>query len=248
MTRPSGSPPHLAGGQPADAEDFLLSRRYHLVAPYLPENGTRLLDFGCGSGAQTLHFARDFERIVGVDVDAGFLREFAVEIVRRDLTGHILPVQYDGTHLPCADGSVDCVVSFEVLEHVTDEQAALSEMYRVLCPGGVLVMSVPNRWWIFETHGANLPLLPWNRVPFFSWLPKHIHDRFARARIYRKREIVSMLERSGFHCDHSCYITAPMDVVPWPALRNFLRATVFRSDSTVLPVLATAVLVVARRP
>jgi hypothetical protein len=111
-----------------------------------------------------------------------------------------------------------------------------------------LALSVPNRWWIFETHGAELPYLRWNRVPFFSWLPKRIHDRYARARIYRRREIVRLLRDHGFEIETSLYMTAPMDVVRLGPLRRLLRATVFRPDRTRLPWLATAVLVIARRP
>jgi SAM-dependent methyltransferase len=142
---------------------------------------------------------------------------------------------------------VDYAISFEVLEHVRHEQNALSELCRVIKPGGKLVMSVPNRWWVFETHGANLPVLPWNRVPFFSWLPKTLHDRYARARIYTRGEIVGKISRAGFSVERSLYITAPMDVVKWPPAQRLLRATVFRGDLTRIPTLSTAVMVTAER-
>ncbi len=156
-------------------------------------------------------------------------------------------MNYDGRNIPLADGSVDFAVSFEVLEHVKEEAQILAELARVTRPGGILAMSVPNRWWIFETHGANLPLLPWNRVPFFSWLPKGLHDRWARARIYTKREICGKLSGAGFEILDSAYVTAPMDVVRWRPLRKFLRSTLFRNDRTGVPWMSTAVLVVARR-
>jgi 2-polyprenyl-3-methyl-5-hydroxy-6-metoxy-1,4-benzoquinol methylase len=136
-------------------------------------------------------------------------------------------------------------VSFEVLEHVDDERRALDELRRVLKPGGRLAMSVPNKWWVFETHGAALPLLKWNRVPFFSWLPKPLHDRWARARIYTRGEITGKLRAAGFDVLESGYITAPMDVVKDPRLQTILRRIVFRGDRTRVPFLSTAVLVVA---
>jgi hypothetical protein len=111
----------------------------------------------------------------------------------------------------------------------------------------VLAISVPNRWWVFETHGAALPLLKWNRVPFFSWLPKPLHDRWARARIYSRREIVRKLGAAGFRVEFSLYITAPMDVVKNPAVQGMLRRVIFRGDRTALPILSTAVLVICRR-
>ena len=234
-------PQHLAGGKPASSQDFILARRERIVRGAMPIDGRVLLDFGCGNGAQTASFLDDFDLVVGADVSDGYLEHFARTLGAQAKAASAL--RYDGLTLPLADASVDRVVSFEVLEHVEDETLALAEIARVLRPGGHLAMSVPNRWWIFETHGADLPLLPWNRVPFFSWLPKGIHDRYARARIYRRREIEALLRGHGLRIEDSAYITAPMDVVRWTPLRDLLRATVFGSDRTPVPFLATAVFV-----
>lgn len=240
--------PIPARGKPADAGDFLLQRRYRLVEPWLPGTIPTLLDFGCGNGAQILMFASHAQAIHGLDVSREFLEDFRTEAEASGLADRVTPLHYDGRDIPAPDGRYDLLTSFEVLEHVPDEAHALSEWHRVLAPGGRLIISVPNRWWIFETHGANLPLLSWNRVPFFSWLPKDLHDRWARARIYRRREIVRKLARTGFRIVATRYVTAPMDVVKWSPLRDVLRATVFRGDATRLPVLSTAVLVVADKP
>jgi hypothetical protein len=100
---------------------------------------------------------------------------------------------------------------------------------------------------VFETHGAHLPLLPWNRVPFFSWLPRAIHRKYAKARIYRKSEIVKLLEDHSFEVLEALYITAPMDVVKSPWLKHLLRSTVFSGDTTIVPWLSTSVLVHCKR-
>ena len=57
-----------------------------------------------------------------------------------------------------------------------------------------------------------------------------------------------MLRDHGFEVLHSAYITAPMDVVKVAPIRNFLRATFFRGDTTPFPFMSTAVLVIARKP
>lgn len=239
-------PDHLAKGKPADAGDFILERRHRLVQEHLPATGGSLVDFGCGNGAQTIFFAGGFETIIGLDVNRDSIAEFESRFDGLDC--EVRGIAYDGLVVPLESSSVDCAMSFEVLEHVQDESQSLSELFRILKPGGTLAMSVPNRWWIFETHGAELPVLPWNRVPFFSWLPKRTHDRWARARIYRRREIVKMLRDHGFEVLHSAYITAPMDVVKVAPIRNFLRATLFRGDTTPFPFMSTAVLVIAQKP
>jgi len=233
----------FALGKPAESTDFILERRYRLVRRHAPTMGGTLLDYGCGNGSQTLRFQEDFDTIIGADVVPEHIEAF--EAGQPPATVH--PVLYDGDRLPVEDQSVDAVVSFEVLEHVTDEQVSLAEIHRVIRPGGWVAMTVPNRWWIFETHGADLPLLPWNRVPLFSWLPTALHDRWARARIYRRRQIVTLLEDAGFEVTTARYVTAPLDVLRWKGLRDWLRSTLFKADLTSIPFQATAILVVARR-
>ncbi len=241
------APENLAGGMPAGVGQMVLARRSRLVEPLLPWPRVHLLDYGCGNGAQTMLFAQVFDHITGVDVNDSFLAEFQREIALRNL-GQLVDAQpLDNGLIPLADGAVDCLMSFTVLEHVDDEMAVLKEMHRVLKPGGKLILTVPNRWWVFETHGANLPLLPWNRVPFVSWWPKSLHDRYARARIYRKREIRSMVEEAGFTVTDNFNMTAPMDMIKWRPLRKILQATVFRFDRTIFPFLATEIMLAAQR-
>ena len=241
------APEHLAGGAPAAGGQFILERRARLVRSLFPSERGHLVDFGCGNGAQTLLFADDFDRLTGVDISENFLEDFRREIVTQHLHGRVEAVATGGGPIPLPDGAADVVTSFTVLEHVPDEQAALAEMRRILRPGGKLIISVPNRWWIFETHGADLPLLPWNRVPLVSWWPKRLHDRWARARIYRRREIENILVQSGFSIDVSFRMTAPMDMVRWEPLRRLVRSTMFRPDRAVTPIQATEIVVAATR-
>jgi ubiquinone/menaquinone biosynthesis C-methylase UbiE len=240
-------PVNLAPGKPAGEGDLIISRRHRLVAEYLPAAGEVFLDFGCGNGAQTLLFEKDFPVVIGVDIGISHLRALKKEAAQRGVGEKVMAVCYDGSRIPFSDSSVDYSVSFEVLEHVKNEDKALDELARVLKPGGSLAISVPNRWWIFETHGADLPFLRWNRVPFFSWIPKKIHDRYARARIYTKREIEKKLLEAGFDIERKIYVTAPMDVVKWRMLQKFLRFTLFRSDRCRVPIFSTAILVIARK-
>jgi hypothetical protein len=107
--------------------------------------------------------------------------------------------------------------------------------------------SVPNKWWIFETHGARLPLLPWNRVPFFSWLPTPLHERWANARIYSKSRIKRLLEKHGFEVLDMQYIMAPMDVIKWKPLQQFLRKYVFNADTTSMPFKSVSIFIIAQK-
>ncbi|HTY57329.1 MAG TPA: class I SAM-dependent methyltransferase [Bacteroidota bacterium] len=236
----------VARGKPADYGQEIVRRRSRVTSACVALAGCRVLDFGSGNGAQTVELLKHGCSIVACDIDE---RDLAVltSYAREHCIGDVTAVLYDGTTLPFPDGHFDVVVSYAVLEHVEEESRALNEIHRVLRPGGDLVISVPNKWWLFETHGARLPLLPWNRVPFFSWLPGPMHRRFARARIYRKAGFVRMLEAHQFAVLATSYITAPMDVIRSPLLRNVLRTVVFRGDRSRLPFLSTEVLAHCRR-
>ena len=236
----------IALGKPAAYGQEIVKRRFRLTAATVTLSGKTVLDFGCGNGAQTCEFAPAGGKIFAVDLALADL-----QILRRQLdrerVASIVPIQYDGAHLPIASNALDLVVSFDVLEHVHDEAAVLREWHRALKPDGEIVLSVPNKGWIFETHGANLPGLPWHRVPFLSYLPHGLHRRLARARIYRRRDIVRLLRAHAFEILRTQYITAPLDVLPNGRLKRLLQTCFFRSDTTRLSMLATAIFVHARK-
>ena len=233
-------------GKPAEYGQEIIKRRSRITGSYVPLAGKSVLDFGAGNGAQTLELLKFGCRIIACDIDAGDLAVLKEYLSMNNITA-VTPVLYDGNRLPALDGQFDVVVCYQVLEHVFDEAHALREVMRVLKPSGDFVISVPNKWWVFETHGARLPYLPWNRLPFFSWLPNAIHRRYARARIYRKRDIIKLLKAHGFRIMQSGYMTAPMDVVKSKTIQTLLRRTVFRGDQTRLPALATEVFVHCRK-
>ncbi|HUI09548.1 MAG TPA: class I SAM-dependent methyltransferase [Bacteroidota bacterium] len=234
-------------GKPASYGQEVTRRRSRIVARLLPLEGSRLLDFGCGNGAQTAELVPAGAHITACDIDEADMRLFREYLRARDIRT-VTTVVYSGDALPFENASFDVAVSFAVLEHVHDEHVALDELFRVLREGGELVVSVPNKWWVFETHGARLPLLPWNRVPFFSWLPPRIHARFAAARIYSRRRITALLAEAGFSIEATAYMTAPLDVVRWPLARSVLASLIFRHDTTAIPFLATEVFVSCRKP
>jgi SAM-dependent methyltransferase len=117
--------------------------------------GMTVLDLGCGEGRHAFEAYRRGARVVAVDrgvsevettkrwlgaiAEAGEAPTGArYEVVRGDLLA-----------LPFPDASVDRVIASEVLEHIPDDGAALSELARVLRPGGTLAVTVPA--WLAET-------------------------------------------------------------------------------------------------
>ena len=84
-------------------------------------------------------------------------------------------------------------------------------------------------------------------MPFFSWLPRFIHEKFANARIYTKGRIKKLLKKHGFIIQEISYITAPMDVLPEGVFKNFIIKKIFNSDTTKIPFKATSIFVVAKK-
>lgn len=100
--------------------------------------GESIIDVGCGEGitlGKVVHLSPG-KQVVGIDSEPE-----NIEIC----TQHGLPVRY-GTvfDLPFSDNSVDCALFFEVIEHLDEPERALSELFRVLKPGGRLILIFPN--------------------------------------------------------------------------------------------------------
>jgi SAM-dependent methyltransferase len=234
-------------GRPADFADKIISRRIRLLhtRPDFFGKAYNLIEIGCGAGATLLQVAPAFHKGVGVEIFEGHAPLF--EKYRRELGVENVSFRVFDIEKEVPFEVFDRLISFEVIEHLNSEESV--RFYaQTLKEGGLGAISVPNKWWIFETHGAKLPLLPWNRVPFFSWLPTPLHERWANARIYTRKRIKGVLEKAGLEVIEMKYVTAPLDVLPESALKRWLLKWIFKNDTTKLPFLATAIFVWVRKP
>lgn len=106
----------------------------------------RILDAGCGSGQLTRHLAQY------ADPDASINAcDFSVEMLRRARRRlENFAIQFvlgDLTQLPFADASFDCVTCGYAIEHLSNARSGLSELARVLCVGGrMLLLTTENKW------------------------------------------------------------------------------------------------------
>lgn len=231
-------------GRPADHTDKIITRRVDLVKaiPGFCNKDMELVEIGCGNGATLLLMANEMKSCLGVDV---FDHTAEFEKVKKEQGITNCEVILKDIESEELEGKFDRLICFEVIEHFNDD-ASVARFKRWLKPGALCAISVPNKWWIFETHGAKLPLLPWNRVPFFSWLPKFIHERYANARIYTRSRIVNLMEEGGFEVLDTQYITAPMDVLKEGALKRFVLKNIFNTETTSVPMKSTSIFLVAR--
>jgi 2-polyprenyl-6-hydroxyphenyl methylase/3-demethylubiquinone-9 3-methyltransferase len=114
------------GGDPADLK---------------PLAGRRALDVGCGAGLLCEPLARLGAAVTGVDAAAE-----NVAAAKAHAEGSGLAIAYDAGELAELDlGRFDLVTSMEVIEHVADKPAFVAALAASLAPGGLLILSTPNR-------------------------------------------------------------------------------------------------------
>jgi dolichol-phosphate mannosyltransferase len=125
-------------------------RTRHKIILKFVEQRERILDIGCGTSRIIL----DMPNAVGMDILQNKLRWLRPQ--------HARLVRGSCDQLPFDDASFDCVINSEVIEHVPDVPEIMSEMWRVLRPGGTLVLGTPDysrRLWLMLEwiYGKVLP-------------------------------------------------------------------------------------------
>ncbi|MGB3484077.1 MAG: class I SAM-dependent methyltransferase [Mycobacterium sp.] len=158
----TGSTPHeglaLTGERTVpglDIENYWF-RRHEVVYQQLTNRcvGRDVLEAGFGEGYGADLLAGVARSVIGVDYD-----ESAVAHVQSRYP-RVQAIQGNLAELPLEAESVDIVVNFQVIEHLWDQSQFVGECRRVLRPGGVLLMSTPNR--ITFSPGLDTPLNPFH--------------------------------------------------------------------------------------
>jgi SAM-dependent methyltransferase len=107
-----------------------------VIDQLLPKTSSlRLLDVGCGAG-NMIHHLSEYGRVKGIEIDPR-----PVKMARQ--RGYDVD-QFDATQpLPFPDDSFDAVTALDVIEHNQDDLAILADSYRVLAPGGFMIITLP---------------------------------------------------------------------------------------------------------
>lgn len=135
-------------------------RRHQAAYLHLREEveGPRLLEVGAGEGYGSALLAERAPAVLALDYDASTIAHLA----RRYPT--LSAVRGNLAALPVASASIDTVVSLQVIEHVWDHPQFVAECARVLRPGGLLMLSTPNR--LTFSPGVDKPLNPFHTHDF----------------------------------------------------------------------------------
>ena len=161
---PTGSLP-LTGERtvPGIASENYWFRRHQAAYLHLREEvqGPLLLEVGAGEGYGSALLAERVPTVVALDYDG-----LAVAHLVQRYPG-LAAIRANLAALPVADASIDTVVSLQVIEHVWDHAQFVAECARVLRPGGLLMLSTPNRLTFSPDAGpTDKPLNPFHTHEF----------------------------------------------------------------------------------
>jgi SAM-dependent methyltransferase len=138
----------------------------------------RILDAGCGSGRNMVDLSRQ-GTVTGVE-----LSSTSVQIARQRGVGDV--IEGSILSMPFPSDSFDLAVSLDVIEHLEDDAGALTELRRVVVPGGRLLVTVPAYSWLWSGHDEI----------------NHHHRRYTR------RSLLSLAHQTGWECQRTTYFNS----------------------------------------
>lgn len=206
-------------------------RRLEMIANAAGEriNGL-VLENGCGVGMYVTKLTELGSSVIGLEYDL----ERAIEA---GSNSHRI-INAAGEFIPLPASTFDLILSHEVIEHVQDDCAAISEMIRVLKSGGRAVIFCPNRGYPYETHG-----IFWNGKYYFgnklfvNYLPRVLRNKLApHVRVYSRTDMQKLFDGLHVKFIERTIIFGAYDniIARFGALGKFLRAVLQFLEATPL--------------
>jgi SAM-dependent methyltransferase len=178
-------------------------RRRHRIITFWARGASRILDLGCGSSM----IIQSLNNAVGMELSlakARFLNRRGLPIVRGSAFA-----------LPFRDASCDCVISSQVIEHIPQDDVLFTEMWRVLEPGGTLLIGTPD----YATRA-------WRTIEPLYGVFKPGGYRDDHVTRYTRGSLSELLERQGFVHEETAYILGAELIMRWrkPAVAAYSAA------------------------
>jgi len=166
--------------------------------------GVKVLDVGCGTG-----FISRFVADLGGNVYSMDFSSIALNEARHYHRKKLTLIRADAIHLPFRSSIFDVVLANDIIEHLDNEVRFLQEIYRVLVPGGRLILNTDNAW--FQYLQGWYTKLKWMLSKLISFKFKEFYwaartrprffelDRTSRhVKIYSSLELKRLIEYAGF--------------------------------------------------
>jgi len=159
-----------------------------LVADFASRNlvGKKILELGCGSGDRTQLFY-DVSRVIGVDI----MGQVSVERKRK-----FCFFVADATKLPFRNESFDAVVSFDVIEHISDDKKFVAEAFRVCKGRGIIILGTPNRLRLSN----RLRNLLGKKIVY----PRYLGPDIIHLREYTREQLITLVKNAGLSGECMC--------------------------------------------
>ena len=193
----------------------------------------RYLDVGCGNGFITELVAPGFGEAVGIDVEATRLEDFRAHVGNKSnfkiLLMSAAKIEFPSEFFPF-------ITSFEVLEHVPDLDASVREMVRVCRQRGIIVVSVPQVWFPFENHGAQIGSRVYaGKIPLLPYI-RPLHKKYSLARVFSSAEMDRLFLSKGMELLGTSYATpqferAAAQANSWEGKFAFLKHMLNRCEN-----------------
>jgi S-adenosylmethionine-dependent methyltransferase len=159
------------------------------IERYVSLDGARVLEIGCGTGADVVALAEQGANVIAMDIDEGALTVARDQCSAYAVEATILLGNAIEAGRMFGNEKFDLVILFACLEHMTpEERAVVMRETWDLVPTGKLwcVIETPNRLWWYDSHSAQLP--------FFNWLPDELALRYSE---FSEREWFRGLQQGG---------------------------------------------------
>lgn len=156
-------------------EDYFDEALKEIVIPKQEVKNAVCADLGAGTGFLSLELAKYADLVFAIDQSKNMLGELSAEARKRGHK-HLYPIKGLFTDIPLFDNAMDQVFTNMALHHVEDPEKAISEMYRILKPGGVLRISD------VEAHNG-------------TWAHEEMHDVWLG---FTHEQVLGWLKKAGF--------------------------------------------------
>jgi SAM-dependent methyltransferase len=196
----------LIFGASARAEGRNVLERLRAFEALYPFPSGVAADLGCGRGAYVVDLAKRFDQVIGIDVLPASLDDAQVN-APSNVEFRCAPLE----DVPLESETLDAAFLIEVLDHVNSVERSLIELRRVLKPGAIAYVSVPNALFPFEIHPVRIFgrfFHPW-LFPFLNWTP--FHDSLATARTFHKGSLSRLFESLELLVIASDYVILPLE-------------------------------------
>ncbi|MBI2596891.1 class I SAM-dependent methyltransferase [Candidatus Daviesbacteria bacterium] len=143
----------------------------------------KILDFGCGTGDI-------LQQVIGINPNSQYLGIDVSSIALKKAKDRFPKAKFyhieDGDKIPLKTSSIDFILMLDVIEHIYNTKSTIKELYRILKPGGKILLSTPYHGFL-----KNLILISFFFEQYFDPESAHIRQ-------YSKKSLVSQLESTGF--------------------------------------------------